>query len=107
MRSSTASVHSAKNSPDCSNGIDHARQICVDEGGHLDRKKTDVDVLERVFEGVHATEVGRTRDHTSSSQDDSIRGWLGDFVVSAVQVEMPRDVQEGGKPPPRDPHSER
>jgi hypothetical protein len=60
---------------------------------HLDRHKTDVDVLERVFEGIHATQV--ERDPKNRPQTDlQVRGWLGDFVVSAVQVDVPDDLDK-------------
>ena len=82
----------------------------VDEG-HLDRKKTDVDVFERVDQGVHATEVENAR---TTGNGTEARGWLGGFVVS-VKVESPGDAweeapddrHERGAPDPHRRHSGR
>ncbi len=60
---------------------------------HLDRQKTDVDVFERVYEGIHATQVDSDQKNLPEASVH-VRGWLGGFVVSAVQVDVPDDLEK-------------
>jgi hypothetical protein len=59
----------------------------------IDRSKHDVDVLEQVFRGVHTEAAEPTS--VPHVVDLSISPWVAGDVISAVQVEVLPDDDDG------------
>jgi hypothetical protein len=63
--------------------------------GRIDRKKADVDILERVAEGLRPEEIGSTHRVDFDSQ---IRAWADGDFVSAIQIQVLDRGAESKKP---------
>jgi hypothetical protein len=82
---------------------------------HIDRKKHEVDVAERVLTGGVRTEPRQSARSNGVTFDLSVRGWALGLVASAVQVQVivedvevsqssdrPRRANGRTRPPPPD-----